>query len=112
MIKALEDLIDEIDAMTLEEFMKKYEHHLNTDEPYKEIIEPKAYFSKDKHDTGVEFCTESKYEKHVGTLEWSAYSYYIDDVGTGGLTQEETKQLFKAMFQYYDAQDGDKFWED
>lgn len=45
-----------------------------------------------------------------GQLSFGAYSYEIDSFGDGELTQDETKQLFLSMMNFYKAK-GDLFWE-
>ena len=70
------------------------------------IIKPKAYFEKlgDWLDFGN---TQGDGE---GQLSFGTYSYEIDSFGDGELTQDETKQLFLSMMNYYKAK-GDLFWE-
>lgn len=40
-----------------------------------------------------------------GEIEFYAYSYTIDSLGNGKLTQEQTKEFFKAMYKYYSEND-------
>ena len=52
-------------------------------------------YEKEEGDTGISF------EK--GFVVWWAYSYQISSIGSGELSENETRKLYEAMKNYYEG---------